>query len=143
MGTETLSLKERLQQELDEARAELDRLEKQRLEGKGDYGLGTGDPSIYEWEMCLAMKQGVENRIKLLEEALQKAEEGSYGQCEICGQPIDPARLAVLPTPSVVSAAPKSDSAVTDVQSAGASAPAVFSFSAYALPTFANHGLFS
>jgi len=97
MGTETLSLNERLQQELDEARAELDRLEKQRLEGKGDYGLGTGDPSIYEWEMCLAMKQGVENRIRLLEEALQKAEEGSYGRCEICGQPIDPARLAILP----------------------------------------------
>ena len=97
MGTETLSLKERLQQELNEARAELDRLEKQRLEGKGDYGLGTGDPSIYEWEMCLAMKLGVENRIKSLEEALQKAEEGSYGRCEICGKPIDPDRLAILP----------------------------------------------
>ena len=92
-----MSLKERLQQELEEARVELDRLEKQSLESKGDYGLGTGDPSIYEWEMCLAMKLSVENRIKLLEEALQKAEQGSYGQCEICGKPIDPARLAILP----------------------------------------------
>jgi RNA polymerase-binding transcription factor DksA len=96
MTTETFDLKERLRQELDETLAELKSLE-QRLEGKGDYGLGKGDPSIYEWEMCLAMKQGVENRIKSLEEALQKAEEGSYGQCEICGQPIDPARLAILP----------------------------------------------
>jgi RNA polymerase-binding transcription factor DksA len=98
MVTETMSLKERLQQELDEARAELERLEKQRLEGKGDYGLGTGDPNIYEWEMCLALKQRVENRIASLEEALRKAEDGSYGRCEVCGQPIDPARLAILPS---------------------------------------------
>jgi DnaK suppressor protein len=89
MVTETMSLKERLQQELDEARTELERLEKQRLEGKGDYG---------EWEMCLALKQRVENRIVSLEEALRKAEDGSYGRCEVCGQPIDPARLAILPS---------------------------------------------
>ena len=98
MVTETMSLKDRLQQELDEARAELERLEKQRLEGKGDYGLGTGDPNIYEWEMCLALKQRVESRIMSLEEALRKAEDGSYGRCELCGQPIDPARLAILPS---------------------------------------------
>lgn len=94
--TESLSLKDRLQQELDEARAELERLEK-RLEGKGDYGLGTGDPNIYDWEMCLALKLRAEGKIKSLEEALQKAEEGNYGRCEICGQFIDPARLAILP----------------------------------------------
>jgi RNA polymerase-binding transcription factor DksA len=98
MVTETMSLKERLQQELDEAHAELEHLEKQRLEGKGDYGLGTGDPNIYEWEMCLALKQRVESRIISLEEALRKAEDGSYGRCEVCGQPIDPARLAILPS---------------------------------------------
>jgi DnaK suppressor protein len=97
MSTETMSLKERLQQELDEARAELDRLERQRLEGKGDYGLGTGDPSIYEWEMCLALKQRAESKARSLEAALRKAEEGDYGRCEVCGQPIDPARLAILP----------------------------------------------
>ena len=96
MSTATTSLKERLQQELDEAWAEVGRLD-ERLERKGDYGLGKGDPSIYEWEMCLALKQRAENKVRSLEIALRKAEEGDYGICEVCGQAIDPARLAILP----------------------------------------------
>ena len=96
MTTETPSLRERLQQQLDETFEEIARLE-ERLEGKGDYGLGKGDPSIYEWEMCLALKQRAENKARSLEVALQKAEEGDYGICEVCGQSIDPARLAILP----------------------------------------------
>lgn len=96
MASVTTSLKERLQQELDEARDEIARLD-ERLERKGDYGLGKGDPSIYEWEMCLALKQRAENKARSLEVALRKAEEGDYGLCEMCGQPIDPARLAILP----------------------------------------------
>ena len=90
------NLKERLQEELDETLAEIARLE-ERLEKKGDYGLGKGDPSIYEWEMCLALKQRAENKARSLEVALRKAEEGDYGICEVCGEQIDPARLAILP----------------------------------------------
>ncbi len=91
-----MDLKERLLQELEETLAEIARLEK-RLEGKGDYGLGTGDPNIYEWEMCLALKQRAENKARSLQIALRKAEQGDYGICEVCGQQIDPARLAILP----------------------------------------------
>lgn len=89
-------LKARLQEELEETKAEIRRLN-ERLEGKADYGLGKGDPAIYEWEMCLALKQRAESKARSLEIAIQKAEEGDYGLCEICGQPIDPARLAILP----------------------------------------------
>jgi DnaK suppressor protein len=96
MTAATTDNKERLQQELDETREELKRLE-ERLEGKGEYGLGKGDPSIYEWEMCLALKQRTESKARSLEIALQRAEEGGYGICEVCHQPIDPARLAILP----------------------------------------------
>lgn len=96
MSTAIADLQERLQLELDEARAEVVRLNV-RLERKGDYGLGKGDPSIYEWEMCLALKQRAENKARSLEVALQKAEEGDYGFCEVCGEAIDPARLAILP----------------------------------------------
>jgi DnaK suppressor protein len=96
MTSVAASLKERLQQELVEARAEMARLQ-ERLERKGDYGLGKGDPAIYEWEMCLALKQRAETKVRSLEEALRKADEGDYGLCEVCGQPIDPARLAILP----------------------------------------------
>ena len=69
----------------------------ERLEGKGDYGLGKGDPGIYEWEMCLALKQRAESKARSLETALQQADAGGYGICEVCHQPIDPARLAILP----------------------------------------------
>jgi DnaK suppressor protein len=96
MTTEMLDLTARLQQELDETLAEIQRLA-ERLEKKGDYGLGKGDPSIYEWEMCLALKQRAENKARSLEVALRKAKEGDYGICEVCGQQIDPARLAILP----------------------------------------------
>ena len=96
MESMTVDLKQRLQQELDETLIEIARLN-ERLEGKGDYGLGKGDPSIYEWEMCLALKQRAENKARSLEVALRKADEGDYGMCEICGNPIDPARLAILP----------------------------------------------
>ena len=96
MATALTTLKERLQQELNETLDEIARLE-ERLERKGDYGLGKGDPGIYEWEMCLALKQRAENKARSLEVALRKAEEGDYGMCEVCGQPIDPARLAILP----------------------------------------------
>jgi RNA polymerase-binding transcription factor DksA len=96
MATALTTLKERLQQELNETLDEIARLQ-ERLERKGEYGLGKGDPGIYEWEMCLALKQRAENKARSLEVALRKAEEGDYGMCEVCGQPIDPARLAVLP----------------------------------------------
>jgi RNA polymerase-binding transcription factor DksA len=96
MTTVMASLKERLQQELNETLEEIARLQ-ERLERKGDYGLGKGDPGIYEWEMCLALKQRAENKARSLEVALRKAEEGDYGICEVCGRPIDPARLAILP----------------------------------------------
>jgi DnaK suppressor protein len=96
MTTTMTDLRERLQLELEETKAEIARLE-ERLERKGDYGLGKGDPSIYEWEMCLALKQRAENKARSLEVAIRKAEEGDYGKCEVCGEVIDPARLAILP----------------------------------------------
>jgi DnaK suppressor protein len=96
MTTETIDLRERLQQELEETQIEIANL-RERLEGKADYGLGKGDPGIYEWEMCLVLKQRAENKARSLEVALRKLEEGDYGFCELCGQQIDPARLAILP----------------------------------------------
>lgn len=96
MTATQIDIKQRLQERLAETLAEIARLE-ERLEGKGDYGLGKGDPSIYEWEMCLALKQRAESQARSLEAALRKAEEGDYGICERCGNPIDPARLEVVP----------------------------------------------
>jgi DnaK suppressor protein len=51
--------------------------------------------------MELEKRLAVENRFKtLLSEvdlALQKLDNGSYGVCEICRRPIDPARMEALP----------------------------------------------
>jgi DnaK suppressor protein len=43
------------------------------------------------------LKQRAETKARSLEVALRKTEEGGYGLCEVCGQTIDPARLAILP----------------------------------------------
>jgi RNA polymerase-binding transcription factor DksA len=68
-----------------------------RLESKGDYGLGRGDPLIVRWELDLALREKMEEKVAQLEEALARLAEGDYGICESCGQPIDPERLEALP----------------------------------------------
>lgn len=88
--------RERLQIELEKARAKLDQLDK-LLEHKADYAIGEGDPAIYDWEFNLALRRRAERKIKSLEEALQKLGEGTYGVCERCQKKIDPERLKILP----------------------------------------------
>jgi DnaK suppressor protein len=74
-----------------------------RLETKGDYELGEGDPMIYQWEFNLAMRGRAQQHLAQIEEALQQLEMGIYGLCERCGQPIEPERLAVLSHTTVCS----------------------------------------
>lgn len=90
------ALKEKLEEKLAAARAEIALLDK-KLETKADYGLGIGDPNIYEWEMNFALRQKAESKIKSIESALQRMEQGTYGLCEKCSQAIDPERLEILP----------------------------------------------
>ena len=35
--------------------------------------------------------------LEAIEEALQRLENGNYGFCEVCGQPIEPRRLEIMP----------------------------------------------
>ena len=67
-----------------------------RLETKGDYELGEGDPMIYQWEFNTLMRERAEKHLTEIEEALQQLDMGLYGLCEKCGKPIEPERLAVL-----------------------------------------------
>jgi DnaK suppressor protein len=50
-----------------------------------------------ELERRLAIEKQMKDQLADVEHALQKFEEGTYGLCEECGQPIDPARLEALP----------------------------------------------
>jgi len=94
------SMREKLQQELEKTRTEIRQLE-QKLEDKAEYGLGKGGSTIYEWEFNLALKQSLENKARSLEAALRKIEEGEYGICQECGEPISEERLAILPHTTV------------------------------------------
>jgi len=67
-----------------------------RLETKGDYGLGEGDPMIYEWEFNLVLRERAEQHLTEIDQALEQLDTGIYGRCERCGNPIEPERLAVL-----------------------------------------------
>jgi DnaK suppressor protein len=86
----------RLEEELAEAYEELALIEL-KLEDKGDFGLGEGASTAYEWEMNLALRQAAEAKIGSIKAAMNRLERGVYGICRVCGQPIDPDRLEILP----------------------------------------------
>ena len=54
-----------------------------------------------ELEKRLALENRIRQELTRIEHALQKFEEGTYGLCDDCGQPIDPARLEALPQASL------------------------------------------
>lgn len=94
---EMIIAKERLEVGLREAEAEQEQIE-QQLKHKPEFGLGTGSPGTYTWELALARKEEVAAKIEALQTALSKVREGTYGQCERCGRQINPERLEILPT---------------------------------------------
>jgi RNA polymerase-binding transcription factor DksA len=86
----------RLEQELARAKEEL-AIINQKLEEKGDFGLGQGASTVYEWEINLALRESAKAKIQSIQMALERLDQGDYGLCEVCSQPIDPDRLEILP----------------------------------------------
>ena len=93
---DSTSERAKLEQELARAQEEL-ALINQKLEEKGDFGLGQGASTVYEWEMNLALRESAEAKIQSIQMALDRLDKGDYGLCEVCSQPIDPDRLEILP----------------------------------------------
>jgi DnaK suppressor protein len=56
-----------------------------------------GAAEAFELEKRLALEKGLAGHLSEVEHALRKLEQGTYGVCDVCGQPIDRARLEVLP----------------------------------------------
>ena len=50
-----------------------------------------------ELENQMALEKRIKEQLAGVEHALHKFEDGTYGSCESCGQPINPARLEALP----------------------------------------------
>jgi RNA polymerase-binding transcription factor DksA len=85
-----------LQKELAKTREQIAKLQAS-LQEKPDYGMGKGDPAIVRWELDQAILEQSKERATSLEQALARLQQGTYGTCERCGQPIHPDRLTVLP----------------------------------------------
>lgn len=77
-------------------------LKKSRTEANGDLSsmpihmadMGTDN---FEQEFTLSLMQSEEGTLDRIEGALERIEDGTYGQCEECGTRIPKARLTAIP----------------------------------------------
>jgi DnaK suppressor protein len=87
---------ERLQKEQEQTLRELSRL-REALKSEVDPDADEGDPDLVEREKVMALVHTLERKQSSIEYALRQTQEGTYGICERCGEPIDPARLEAVP----------------------------------------------
>jgi DnaK suppressor protein len=88
--------KEMLQQERAQVEAELANLRAELQEAPEMTG-DEVDLNVYEREKTLGLVATYERRLEEIEATLKVAEQGKYGICERCGNPIDPERLQIFP----------------------------------------------
>ena len=92
--------KKRLVAELEQLKADI-RPAEMRREGS-PFGKREEEASeSFELEKRLALEKQIRGHLAEVEQALRKFEEGTYGLCDSCHQPIDPARLEALPQASL------------------------------------------
>jgi len=94
------SERERLIEELEQLRASANTTEERR-EGSPFGKREEEATETLELEKRLALEKRIREQLVGVEHALHKFEEGTYGLCDNCGQPIDPARLEALPQASL------------------------------------------
>jgi len=70
---------------------------RESLQSNIDPDLEDGASELEAHEHSSALLQELERQEKSLELALEKIRRGTYGLCENCGTPIDPARLEAMP----------------------------------------------
>ena len=59
--------------------------------------VGEGTSIAIERFADVAIQGQIVDQIRLVDKALVRLDEGTYGQCEVCGKPIPGARLEVIP----------------------------------------------
>ena len=87
---------EKLNQEREHTLLKLTRLQ-DVLKSEIDPEIDEGDFELEEHEMALTLIRRLERQLASIDSALQQVWQGSYGICERCWQPIDPARLEAVP----------------------------------------------
>lgn len=87
---------ERLRAELAQAEEHLNQLREGQSAASGEDPVDTG-AHAYERESELAIVAHAEGTIRQCEEALHRLDDGTFGTCERCGQPIAKLRLQAFP----------------------------------------------
>ncbi len=86
----------RLIKELDELKSNLSTSDERRE--RSPFGKREEEATeALELEKRLVMEKRIRERLGEVEHALSKCDRNTYGLCDSCGQPIDPARLQALP----------------------------------------------
>jgi len=53
--------------------------------------------SAYDREFDAGLEEGAQQTVEEIDAALKRIEDGSYGVCEVCGEPIGAERLSAIP----------------------------------------------
>lgn len=86
-----------LDRQREETLHEIETLRKELESGEVDPSEDEADPDVVEREKTVALLGALESRLEEIVHAIEHAKAGTYGTCEVCGQPIDPERLAIMP----------------------------------------------
>jgi RNA polymerase-binding protein DksA len=86
----------RLRAELDEAEHEIDDMLRDSGDGAGDDAADAGSKT-FEREHEMSLANNTRDMLVQAERALARIDNGTYGICENCGNPIGKARLQVFP----------------------------------------------
>lgn len=87
---------EQLQAEREHTLSQLARI-RETLRSEIDPDTDDGASDLEAHENAMALIPGLEHKLEAIDYALQRAQQGTYGICERCGEPIEPARLEIMP----------------------------------------------
>jgi DnaK suppressor protein len=93
-------MQKRLNEELEQLKATV-RPADERREGSPFGKREEEATESFELEKRLTLEKRIREQLAEVEHALQKFEDGTYGKCDNCGQPIPPDRLEALPQASL------------------------------------------
>lgn len=90
------------EKELESSRTLREGLRSPLMDSIGELSLYDNHPAdvgdaTFEREKDLGLKLFAEDRVRMIEDALDRIETGEYGRCEMCGQKISAARLEAIP----------------------------------------------
>ncbi len=71
--------------------------ETEEIVGNSDNHLGDTATATFDREIDYSLEENSEHVLRAIDAALQRIEDGTFGICETCGQPISEERLEAIP----------------------------------------------